>query len=65
MEEGNMAREPVVTGEIYHVYNKSIAGYKIFNTHEDYSRIIELIRYYQVKGRLVRFSDFKKCNTKR
>jgi putative transposase len=57
-----MRKEPVVTGEVYHVYNKSIAGYEIFNTHKDYLRIIELIRYYQIKGRHVKFSEFKERN---
>ena len=51
-------RNPLAVGEIYHVFNKSIAGFKIFNTESDYLRIIATIRYYQVTGYSLSFSDF-------
>lgn len=51
-------RNPLAVGEIYHVFNKSIAGFKIFNTEADYLRIIATIRYYQVVGCSLSFSDF-------
>lgn len=35
---------------IYHVFNKSIAGYKIFNSNEEYKRMITTFRYYSHKG---------------
>lgn len=48
---------PLVNGEVYHVLNKSIAGYEIFNTQADYLRMMHLLRYYQ-KETQIRFSDF-------
>lgn len=54
-------KEPLVTGEIYHVFNKSIAGFKIFNNEPEYLRIIAAIRYYQVEGYPSRLSDFLKA----
>lgn len=46
------------TGVVYHVFNKSIAGYKIFNTEFEYSRIIKMLRYYQLEKIRPRFSKF-------
>ncbi len=38
---------PLVTGQIYHIYSKSIFGYKIFNRANDFKRMLLLIQYYQ------------------
>ena len=51
-------RNPLAVGEVYHVFNKSIAGFKIFNAESDYLRIIATIRYYQASGCSLSFSDF-------
>ncbi len=48
-----------VTGEIYHVFTKSIAGFRIFNDEDEFLRIKELIRYYQQKDVSMKFSRFK------
>jgi len=40
-------KDLLVNDGIYHIMNKSIAGYKIFNNQNDYKRIIDVIRYYQ------------------
>ena len=45
------------TGNVYHVLNKSIAGYKIFNTDQEFHKFFETIIYYQAKRQLS-FSDF-------
>ncbi len=50
----------LVSGETYHVFNKSIAGYEIFNTDPDYNRITAMLPYYKVKHRGVKFSSFIK-----
>ena len=42
--------------EIYHVYNKSIAGFVIFNEVREYSRMLKGIRYYKHEKRLGRFA---------
>ena len=43
-----MARkDQLVNGEVYHVINRSIAGYKIFNNDLEFSRFIDTFRFYQ------------------
>jgi len=39
--------KPCQTGEIYHVFNKSIEKFKIFNSAAEYQRVIETMIYYQ------------------
>ena len=52
----------IITGEIYHVYTKSIAEYEIFNNNFEYSRMREVIEYYKIERPFVRFSRFKERN---
>jgi len=53
-----MRKDPLVTGEIYHVFNKSIAEYKIFNNDPEFLRMINVICYYQSEKPGIKFSDF-------
>ena len=55
----NIDRSKPVTGEIYHVFTKSIAGFRIFTFDEEFLRIKELLRYYQHKELPMKFSRFK------
>jgi len=59
-----MSKNIIVTGEVYHVYNQSIADYVIFNNDIEFLRIIELIQYYQREKQQVNFSKFKEYNMK-
>ena len=45
-------KEQFETGNVYHVCNKSIAGFEIFNDEEDFTRMEYLFRYYQFKREL-------------
>ena len=47
-----MRKDPLVNESYYHVINRSIAQYKIFNDNADYLRTIEIFDLY-------RFSDFR------
>lgn len=49
---------PFVTGEIYHIYNRSIAKQPIFLGVRDYQRLTEAIRYYRYQNLPTRFSHF-------
>lgn len=40
-------KEQLVNGEVYHILNRSIAGYKIFNDELDYARMMDAVRIYQ------------------
>ena len=48
----------MVTGEIYHVFNKSIAGYQIFNYEEDFFRMKQMMLYYCMENTPIQFSNF-------
>ncbi len=41
---------------IFHVYNKSIAGFVIFNDNDECSRMVDVLRYYRDEGLKVKFS---------
>lgn len=51
-------KDPLTTGQIYHIMNKSIAGYKIFNTQHDYQRMQQMLRYFSIAEKLPKFSQF-------
>jgi len=61
-KEGKMAtirKFPLVTGEFYHIFNKSIAEYKIFNKEGDFVRMKRLLFYYQWEENKIKFSKWK------
>jgi putative transposase len=51
-----------VNGEVYHVFNRSIASQTIFNTLRDYGRFVDVVRYYRFQNLPLRFSHFKRLN---
>jgi len=51
-------KDELVTGQIYHIFNKSIAGFTIFNNREEFLRIVQVMKYYQVHNEF-KFSRFK------
>lgn len=53
-------KEELVTGEIYHAMSKSIAGFKVFNNSDEFIRIKQSMRYYQVEDVSFKFSKFIK-----
>ena len=52
-----MRKNPLVIGEVYHVFTRSIANFLIFNNAEEFNRVIQLLRYYQFNNN-PKFSDF-------
>ncbi|MFH0925739.1 MAG: hypothetical protein V1872_08950, partial [bacterium] len=53
-----MRKDKLVEGQVYHVFTRSIAGYKIFNDSIEYERMQDLIQYYQSSNPAVKFSRF-------
>lgn len=51
---------PLVTGEIYHIYNRGVEKRDIFTQSRDYKRFIQAIFYYQFLGPKPSFSKFSK-----
>ena len=51
-------KEKLAVGKVYHIFNKSIADFKIFTADAELLRMKNLIKYYQVKNMPLRFSHF-------
>lgn len=43
---------------VYHVFNRSIAGFVVFNNDFEFRRMFDLLCYYQTKKPLISFSKF-------
>lgn len=52
-----MRKNPLVIGETYHIFTRSIADFQIFNEKSDFFRMQQLIKYYKVPNE-AKFSDF-------
>jgi len=50
--------EPCVTGETYHVFNRSVAGQVIFKNHTDYLRMYELLSFYLFEKPILNYSTY-------
>lgn len=53
-----MRKIPLVENEYYHVFNRSIAGYNIFNYQHDYLRFLDVLKYYQIADRPICYAKF-------
>lgn len=51
---------PLITGEIYHVFNRSVAKQPIFNNKKDYQRALDTLLYYTFLKPGLRFSFFNR-----
>ncbi|MBI2327234.1 transposase [Candidatus Curtissbacteria bacterium] len=50
---------PLVPGEVYHVFNRSIAKQPIFLSQKDYQRALEVISFYRYPKPPLKFSKYK------
>ncbi|MEX2054609.1 MAG: transposase [Candidatus Andersenbacteria bacterium] len=55
---GIFRKDPLTTGQVYHVMNKSIAGFQVFPSPYDYHRMRQLIFFFRYSGDIPRFSQF-------
>jgi putative transposase len=53
-----MRKDILTNSEVYHVMNKSIAGFKIFQSEKDFLHMRNLIRYYTSAGVRQKYSQF-------
>jgi len=51
-------RNILAVNSVYHIFTKSIAGYKIFNNDDDYKRIVRTIAFYNQDNPKSKFSVF-------
>ena len=47
---------PLVTGQYYHIFTKCVEGIKIFGNDRDFRRMLNLIRFYQLKNTPMKYS---------
>ncbi len=60
-----MKRIPsLVTGEVYHIFNRSIYDFVIFNNEFEFSRLHNLVRYYQICNPTLKFNRFLEFKVK-
>lgn len=57
-------RNPLLIGQIYHIFSKSISGYKIFRDDDEYERMKDLLKYYKTENTPMRFSIFQEIKYK-
>lgn len=55
-------KSPLVTGEIYHVFNRSIAKQPIFLNQRDYKRALGVISFYRHHKPSIRFSHYNRLS---
>ena len=53
-----LRKDKLATGEIYHIFSRSIAEYKIFNNRAEFYRILNALQFYQFDNMPIRFSRF-------
>ncbi|TAL63568.1 MAG: hypothetical protein EPN88_12005 [Bacteroidetes bacterium] len=56
---------PLVNGQIYHLFNRSVARETIFLKSTDYLRFLEVVDFYRFVEIGMRFSHFKRLETNR
>lgn len=54
--------QPLVTGEIYHVFNRGLDHRETFTDKREYKRALNSLEYYQFEKPPVRFSLYSKIN---
>lgn len=58
-------KTPLVTDEVYHVYNRGINKQPTFNTKREYQRALLAIEFYRVFNPPIRLSKFSQLERKR
>lgn len=53
---------PLITGEIYHIFNRGTEKRVIFTQPKDYRRFKKILYYYQFQGPKPKFSEFSLSN---
>ena len=53
---------PLVPGEIYHIFNRSIARQLIFKNKKDYQRIVDVINFYRFSKLPLRYSHYNRLS---
>lgn len=57
-----MRKDPLINGSYYHIINRSIAQYQIFNGRNDCLRFVNILDLYRFKEFSYKYSNFLKLN---
>ncbi|MBN2483988.1 MAG: transposase [Candidatus Omnitrophica bacterium] len=55
--------QKLITGQVYHVFSRTIAKYVVFHNDYDYIRMAKMIEYYQYRDRPISFSKFDRMTS--
>lgn len=55
--------QPIITNQIYHVFNRGIAGQPIFSAVNDYERFLQVLDYYRFLSPDIRFSFYNRLES--
>ncbi len=58
------SKHPLIAGEVYHIFSKSIADFEIFRNKSEYKRMQNLLKYYKLEKPPLRFSVFMETKNK-
>jgi len=58
-------KTPLVTGEIYHLFNRGVNKAPIFSDKRSYSRFLSIFNYYQYSNTPLKFSHLQALSQKR
>ncbi len=50
--------KPLVDGEVYHIFNRSIGNYRIFNNDTEYSQMLLAVMFYKIEHPPAKLSYF-------
>ncbi len=53
-------KTPIIVGQIYHIYNRSVAEQPIFQNKRDYTRALEEVKFYSYSKPSLRFSYYER-----
>lgn len=54
----NIRKEQLATDEVYHIFSRSIAKYKIFNNRSEFYRMLNALQFYQFYNIPIKLSRF-------
>lgn len=56
-------KSAIVSGEVYHVFNRAVASVPIFSINTNFLRFLDLINYYRFRNTPISFSKLRNINS--
>lgn len=58
LDNSAMRKILFINSECYHIFNRSIAKFQIFNNPKNYHRFVDLLNYYRFRDNLLSYSKY-------